>query len=192
MGAATGNFMYTAIETFNVDGVELSQKGVDIGKEHGLNIVCGDVTDINYDAYNVVTMWDVIEHLKDPNKTIQYINKLLTKDGFLFITTGNVESSVAGVTGKHWYLMTPPAHLFYFSEETITKLLEQNNFKVLDIKYIGKQMELRWILFKIADTFNNKVLFKLYEYIRHTWVGKLRFNINFYDIMTITAQKTSG
>jgi hypothetical protein len=46
-------------------------------------------------------MFDVIEHLPDHCETFKIIDNLLTKNGLLFLTTGNIDSFLARQTGKN-------------------------------------------------------------------------------------------
>jgi hypothetical protein len=77
----------------------------------------------------------------------------------------------------------------FFSLKTLTKLLKKTGFDLVDVKYIGKTVEIRWILFKLANITNNKILLKIYHSLKETKIGKTRLRVNLFDIMTITAKK---
>jgi SAM-dependent methyltransferase len=151
-------------------------------------VVEGELANID-GKFDAITLWDVIEHLKDPVQTVHDVNKRLAKDGYLFFSTGDASSLLPRISLRHWSLMSPPWHLYYFNRRNIRKLLESHGFRVVEIKHLGKTMELRWILFKIADTLDSKVMRSIYEWARKRSVGRIRLRVNTFDIMTVVAQK---
>ena len=64
-------------------------------------------------------MWDVIEHLPDPRRTVEAAWERLRPGGLLALSTGDVGSMAARLHGRDWSLMTPPWHQFYFSRKTM-------------------------------------------------------------------------
>lgn len=192
VGCAKGFFVFLAKRAFDASGVEYSGSAVKTARKLGLNVVEGEIQDVKNGKYDVITMWDVIEHVKDPSSTLKQANTLLKKNGYLFITTGDSNSLIAKASLKNWTLMNPPGHLYYFSKETIKQLLAKQGFDVVEIKYFSKKMEIRWVLFKLADTTNNKLLSKIYNLVRDTRIGKRRLRVNSFDIMTVVAIKKQG
>jgi len=80
--------------------------------------------------YDVISAWDVIEHLEAPEKFIVEIRKLL-KDGGIFVFSTIIMDSMAArfLKGKwHWIL---PMHLVYFKKRELMNLLQKHGFEVL-------------------------------------------------------------
>ena len=69
-------------------------------------------------------MLDVIEHLPDPFETLRLCNKILKPGGVILITTGDFDALIARLTGRHWRLMTPPQHLWYFSRTSFSSMAD--------------------------------------------------------------------
>ena len=67
-------------------------------------------------------MLDVIEHLRDPAETVRLLVEALAPRGLLVITTGDWGSLCGRLMGRHWRLMTPPQHLFFFSKSNLAAL----------------------------------------------------------------------
>jgi predicted TPR repeat methyltransferase len=78
-------------------------------------------------------MWDVIEHLPNPRATLEAAASWLRPGGVLALSTGDVNSLAARIHGRHWGLLTPPWHQFYFSRGTMRRLLEDVGFQVVRI-----------------------------------------------------------
>src|SRR5581483_5194972 len=91
--------------------------------DRGLNVACGKLRGSAFapGSFDVVTMWDVIEHFPDPAAEVREVHRLLRPGGLVGITTMNVESLVARLLGPRWpWLMQ--MHLYYFSVRTLRAL----------------------------------------------------------------------
>ena len=148
VGCATGFFLNLALKkNFETFGVELSEEAIKkANKEH--KIFHGILEEAKYDDsfFDIVTMYDIIEHVLDPSNTIKEISRIMKKDGILAITTPDISSWHAKIMGKNWGLITPLEHLSYFSPKTITLLLEKNGFRVIDIRKNFKVFTLDYIV----------------------------------------------
>ena len=83
-------------------------------------------------------MIGTIEHLRKPVETINLINKLLKKDGYLVVTTADIKGIIP------IYMLKPPEHLYYFCRKSINYILEKNGLKL--VKY-----QLLWWEHNILD-----------------------------------------
>lgn len=91
------------------------------------------------DSFDVVTIFDVIEHLPNPNGTIKEIRRILKPNGLIAITTPNIGSIPAKLLGKNWEeIKRVREHIYFFSENTLKKMLEVNKFKVLKTESAGR------------------------------------------------------
>ena len=116
-------------------GVEVSDFAAQYAmKELGLEVIKTPLTESNLRKkfFDVVTMWNVIEHLENPCENVDYIHKILKDNGLLVLTTGNVESYVAKIQRKNWRMFMPPTHLFHFSPKSINYLLKKCGFNVIE------------------------------------------------------------
>jgi len=68
---------------------------------------------------DVIVLFDVIEHLSDPRQTLALCHQHLNPGGIIVITTGDFGSAVARLLGAKWRLMTPPQHLWFFTQDSI-------------------------------------------------------------------------
>jgi len=143
IGCSAGFFLKTVKENgWETIGLDISNDTAEIArKRYGLNVLTGILNEDTFPAgyFDVVSMWDVIEHISDPVKTTAIINKILAPEGILILSTPNTDGlfaraayKISGIIGD-WLHPEPPHHLFQFSKKTIAKLLEASGFKLLKI-----------------------------------------------------------
>ena len=77
-------------------------------------------------------MFDVIEHLDDPKEVIKICSKHLNVNGRIIISTMNMDSIFAKLTGRY-YPWIISMHKFYFTDKSIKKLLNSNNLEIINI-----------------------------------------------------------
>jgi SAM-dependent methyltransferase len=192
VGSAMGGFMRVASEAgFSVEGVEVSKFGADYTrKELGLPVHECSLREaaLAADSFDVVTMWDVIEHLPDPLDTLAEVRRVLRPGGLCFVTTGDVSSRYARMLGKRWHLLTPPQHLFYFTPKALQRALGDHGMKVVDTSWAGKHASLDFILFKAGETLGPTVS-PIRTLAQKLGLAGLRLYINLGDIMTVVACK---
>jgi 2-polyprenyl-3-methyl-5-hydroxy-6-metoxy-1,4-benzoquinol methylase len=134
VGCAAGFFLLAASERYEVAGVELSAFAAQYAREEfGLQVFTGELADTRFDdgAFDVVTLWDVIEHVLEPRAVIAEAARVTRPDGLLVLTTGNIEGRLARRNLERWNLMTPPAHLTFFSPSTLERLLNGSGFEII-------------------------------------------------------------
>lgn len=112
----------------NKYAAELSAQALD------LPIQNRPIEDIDFpmESFDIITLWDVLEHLPEPLNSIKKIANLLRTGGFLIFQTPNLDSFDREVFKSHWNGYDLPRHLYLFPKNVIRKMLEENGFKVLD------------------------------------------------------------
>lgn len=192
IGCAYGFFLNSAKTLFNkVSGIDVNEKAINYAKKNlGLNVSLGDLISlkkIKLNDYNIFCMFDVIEHLVNPDEYIKKIGLESKKETLLFITTGDINSLNAKIKGKKWRLIHPPSHIHYFSKKTIKLILEKNGFKVLSIEYCGYYRNFSFILNKIH--FIKKYFGFIIKFLSFLKLTNLDIYLNLYDIMFVIAKK---
>ena len=191
IGSAYGFFLNLARQYFSVAGYEICREAADYARENfSLDVKTTDFLENNLaDAsFDVVVMWDVIEHLPNPQDFIEKIYRILKKGGIFVLTTGDIGSLLALYQRKKWRLIHPPLHIHYFSKKTITNLLNKFNLRAINISYPGYWRSIRQIshnLFVLSGNHKESV-FKL---INSTPLANICIYLNLFDIMQVTSKK---
>ncbi len=135
-GCAAGFFLSVMRDAgWSTYGVELNPAMAAHARERfGLGgVVNGRVEDWDgRDApYDLIALWDVLEHVGDPAALLASVKPWLAADGRLVIETQDVASPTARLLGKRWHHYKHGEHLFHFSPRTLRTLLERGGFEVL-------------------------------------------------------------
>ncbi len=191
VGAATGYFLDMAKEAGWVTlGSEISEFGRLEAARRGHEMV-GTITsaDVSLPRVHVVTLWDVLEHVDNPRLYIQRVRSLLEDGGVVAINTVDIGSVWARIFGKYWHLIVPPEHLHYFSNKSLTMLLEQEGFEVLEVQKIGKSFSLPYIFKTLAAWQHLKVWEWGAKFCDKTFLRKVSIPINLRDNIFVIARK---
>jgi SAM-dependent methyltransferase len=95
--------------------------------------------DLPVASYDVIAMFDVIEHLSNPRGTLAHILSLLRPGGWLVIATPNIEALSRRFLGESWAVLSPAEHLYYFSQATLGQVLRRAGYGAVwfDRHYAG-------------------------------------------------------
>ncbi len=137
VGCATGDFLFEMQQFLGWElcGVEPSQAASEYArKKLQLSIQKASVEEAIYpdDYFDVITMWNVIEHVPDPTAVLLKIRKWLKPDGILIFNTPNLDSLDARLLGPYWAGFELPRHFLIFSRQTLKTLLTRAGFKMID------------------------------------------------------------
>lgn len=183
IGTAGGAFLEAA-RRFGYDawGLEPSAFRVSRGKERGLQIEQGVIESHNFApaSFDMVSLWDVIEHLPDPLDALKRIRGLLKPGGILLLNFPDIDTWQARLTGKHfWWIVA--AHLTQFSPRTITEICRRAGYQTFHFQRFWQSMEFGY-LERLATTYYKIPLMGLAE--RLTPQGMKKLSIPFYASQT--------
>lgn len=140
VGCGIGYFLEEAKKRgWDVYGTEFTSEAVSICEAKGFNMKKGvlDVTNYQLEEYDVITSFEVIEHIGNPMEEIMKFHQLLRKGGLLYITTPNFNSFLRFILRANYNVISYPEHLLYFTKKTLNLALSENNFNVLAINSTG-------------------------------------------------------
>ena len=84
-----------------------------------------DTTPFANAFFDVVVMWDVIEHLMDPIKGLKEVHRILKPGGFLAISTDDAANWLPRLLGRHWWGLAAPLHLNHFSKKGLAIAIQR-------------------------------------------------------------------
>ena len=174
----------------NYTGIELSGSGSDFAKKNfNLNIINTDIYSFfqnNKKKYDIIFMFDVVEHLDDPNIVIDFCSKSLKNGGKLILSTMNMDSLFAKITGRN-YPWIIPMHKFYFTDRSLEKMLNKNKLtlynKINDVRIIS----LEYLFYKISQKISIfKICYKILKKIN--FIKKLKIKFSLFDLCIYCSQ----
>ena len=135
VGCATGLFLRGIRELeWQVAGVELSDHAASYARQNfGLDVKTGTLEEAAFasGSFDVVTMWDVIEHVFDPKATLMEVARVLRPGGIIVASTPNPNSVEARLFGPYWIGWERPRHLHLFTTSVMSNFLEDAGFTLL-------------------------------------------------------------
>lgn len=168
VGCSTGYFLHTISQYgWEIQGVEPGREAADYASTQlGVPVLNGTLFDARFDrsTFDVVTLWDVIEHVPDPAGNLREINRILKPGGLLVIATPQLDSLDARLFGRFWIGYELPRHLTIFSRQTLTEMAGGAGFDLLERRcFYGSYL-----------AFYSSVRFWLRSFMRPSW---LRTNV---------------
>jgi SAM-dependent methyltransferase len=152
VGCAYGFFLQEAKPFFDAVGIELAADAAAHARGSGLNVLTGvadEATLQRLGSFDVIVMLDVIEHLPDPLDMLHLLGRHLAPGGIIVITTGDFGSLVARLAGKHWRLMTPPQHLWFFTPDSLSRIARSAGLDCEHVDHPWKIVPLSLVLFQL-------------------------------------------
>ncbi len=145
IGCAQGKFLNDLPPTFKKFGVEINENGRRYIQEHypEITVYQDDIESENFGdcsaKYDIILMWHVLEHIKDPSAFLQRLSSLLNKNGVFIFEVPNRNSLGFRLTRKKWFHLDTPRHLFHYNQRSLKQLLNQQGLKV--IEYSGNAVD---------------------------------------------------
>lgn len=141
IGCGVGSFLVEAKKRgWEVYGTEFTDEAIEKCEMGGINMQKGklDTSWYSDEQFDIVTSFEVIEHINNPREEIKGINKILRKGGLLYITTPNFNAFERYILkDKYTEIIQYPEHLSYYTKRTLNYLLRNNGFKKIKITTSG-------------------------------------------------------
>jgi len=199
IGCGVGHFPSVARQKgWESFGTEYSPKAVAHARKKGINMHIGPLQTATFDAesFDVITSFEVIEHLNNPIEEINTIYRLLRPGGIFYCTTPNFNSLLRYWLKTDYKVIEYPEHLSYYTKKTLTKLMIANGFKLVKFKSTGfslTQIQRAKNQLKEDFTFKTSSDENLRRKIQENrWLGMVKKIANFLLTQTNTGMILKG
>jgi 2-polyprenyl-3-methyl-5-hydroxy-6-metoxy-1,4-benzoquinol methylase len=174
VGTAGGSFLSAAKNRgWEVYGCEPNKWLANWGtKNYGFKISSGTIFEQKYKSsfFDLVTLWDVIEHTPDPKKVLKECNRVMKPGSFLVVNYPEIGSWLARLMGRKWLFLTS-VHLYYFTPKTMSNLLKEAGFEIIIIRPHLQSLELGYLLFR-AETYGKFIFSTIRKIVDYLGLGK--------------------
>jgi len=141
VGCGPGFFLAYAEKHYDVHGIDISEYALKEARQRArkAKLSVGDATDLDCknDYFDIVTCFDLLEHLPNPGLALQEFRRILRDGGILIIRVPNMESIGAKWKKEEWFGHRDKTHVSLLSNEEWINLLKDTNFKILEVFYDG-------------------------------------------------------
>ncbi len=190
VGAYIGVFVEVARASgWDACGIEPSAWAVRAARRRGLPVIQGtqDSPELAGRRFDVITMWDVIEHVDDPAAELARAYQLLKPGGWIAVHTMDVDSLTARLMGRRWpWLMD--MHVHYFNRRTLVQLLRKQHFQIVWVGAQGRYLRLEYLATRVEGI--NRTLGRwLTRLVRGLGLSQLVIPVNFGDLFTVYARR---
>jgi 2-polyprenyl-3-methyl-5-hydroxy-6-metoxy-1,4-benzoquinol methylase len=164
VGASFGYFVKAASTWFDAVGIEPSPPVVRWAAANlRVPVERGSIEEDRpefHGRFDVITMFDVIEHLGDPRAALRRCREYSSPQGRLFITTPDTGSFMARLLRSHWYYNDLVEHVSLFDAANLTRLLADTGFVVRSRRTIGRSYRLSYIERRLGQLAHDAVVLR--------------------------------
>ncbi len=126
LGCSSGSFLESLRDQpWELHGVELSEDVARDARERtNADVFAGDILSAPFapESFDVITCFDVFEHVYEPRKIIARVAEWLKPGGIFYVLVPNIDSAEARVFRSYWSGLELPRHLFHYSPESLSFL----------------------------------------------------------------------
>ncbi len=156
IGSGDGRFVnHMATAGWNATGLDFSPSAQALaqGRNAGGRFLCGSIFDHDFapESVDVVTLWQVLEHIGEPREFLERTHALLRPGGVFIAAVPNIDGLSARLAGERWWGLDVPRHLVHYSPRTLCAALEHTGFEVLRINHLSLQYDPYGLLHSSLD-----------------------------------------
>ena len=195
VGASYGHFLAQAQARFETYGIELNARAVAWSVDQfGVRNAVASLYALPPALprpYDVITMWDVIEHLDDPRRALATCREHLAPGGWMFLSTPDAGSLMARALGRRWYYQDPLQHINLFSRRNLLRVLRDGGFLPASTTYFGRRYRVRYIVNRLRYLAGDGAAGRLFGAMTHmpARVAAGHVTIKLWDVMGMAARR---
>jgi 2-polyprenyl-3-methyl-5-hydroxy-6-metoxy-1,4-benzoquinol methylase len=137
LGCSSGSFLGMFKDgPWQLYGIEIEPSTAERARQNsGAHVFVGELLDAPFaaESFDVVTCFDVLEHLYHPRQVVAKVMEWLKPGGLFFVVLPNVESWEAQIFGSYWYGLELPRHFTHFSPQALRNLMAAEHFEEVSL-----------------------------------------------------------
>jgi len=138
LGCSAGSFLQSLCgKAWELYGIEMSAESAKRAEaKSGAKVFLGDILEAQVppESFDVITCFDVFEHLYEPREVMTRVNKWLKPGGVFYVLVPNVDSAEARVFGSYWHGLELPRHLFHYSPASLKFLAKSAGLREVSLE----------------------------------------------------------
>jgi SAM-dependent methyltransferase len=156
VGSGDGSFCHhMARHGWDATGVDPSPAAIARARRaaSGARFVRGSLDDYagRPGGLDLITMWQVLEHIGEPRPQLRRCCELLRRGGVLVASVPNIEGWSSRLTGSRWWGLDVPRHLVDYAPDTLARAMENAGLRVLRIRHRSLQYDPYALLHSALD-----------------------------------------
>lgn len=205
VGCATGRFLkeMERIGGWELFGVEVNEYAANYAQQYtNAQITIGTLDELQFSEnyFDVITMWDVLEHVANPAASLRRIVGLLKPGGYFIARVPNHDSWDARLFRQYWAGYEPPRHLYVFGKKHILDLVRKSGLQVIQTSsefgsYMVIVLSIKFLLKgkRIPENIRKFLLKFLYHPVTRILVSPFFYLVSIFfqgPLLTVVAKKT--
>lgn len=124
---------------WQAQGLEYSSEAVTLCRSRGLHVTQGEASALIRQGaqFDVISAFEVLEHLRSPGELLRDARDLLTPSGLLYLTTPNFNALLRHLEGSDFSAVSYPDHLCFFSPKSLRYLARKHGFRLAKFRTTG-------------------------------------------------------
>lgn len=98
-------------------------------RQFDINVMCKNLNEIKNKKFDLILLFNVLEHVDDPCLVIKECSRLLNKNGQIVVKVPNFDSWQSKLMKSNWFHLDVPRHLYHFNKAGLKKIIEDNNLQ---------------------------------------------------------------
>lgn len=181
-GAAYGTFLRLADLYYEGMGIEVSQYAASIARNvFGVDVKVASIEHsppFPDDYFDVIVMWDIIEHLINPVDALKEACRMLKSEGYIFISTDDASNWLPRLLGSRWWALGAPLHLCHFSKQGMISAFERaGNYDLVDLVSDLRQYSIPEVIEHFGVSYQSNFLARVGASLGRTFLGSWIINV---------------
>jgi len=139
--------------------------------------------------FDVITLQDVFDHMPDPIASLAKCRYMLKPNGLIVIKVHNISCLYARISVRYFYAIAPPSHLFYYNEETLTRILRKSGFQIIDSRFMAHVLKVRTAMIRLGQGDPKSRRYSVCRALAKSPLANFKIKKNLHDVITVMATR---